>query len=478
MIRVLFLQPLWFEFEGVMALSAELKKAGHWADVVVGKPKELVEEVQKYDPDIIAFPLTTARRAFMMETSKLIRKAGIKTMIIAGGHDTTFFPELINYEHLDIICIGEGDDAIVELADAIEKGKDYTKIKNLWVKINGKVYKNDIRPFKDPNIKPMEDREIYRKYPFFKDIEFAQVMVGRGCPNKCSYCFNHKYAEMYAKHKQSYCALRKVDILIKELLILKNKYKYKNIFFNDSTLMWNKKWLLEFLKKYKEKIDLPFSINMCVNEIDEDIAKAIADTKKCYIVRFGLEHGNEMFRLKVLRKPCTDENYIKATNLLKKYKIRYSMAFMMGLPGETLQNAFESLDFAVKISDKNSVRAVNIFKPFPRLDITEYGIKIGQYDPKKIGSNLIGEHDMNFYDCFRTDDVGRQILMLSRFSHFYMNFPRLRPLIKRLIKLPDNPFYRLVWKFSDGYWTARHHTNASRGYLFKYIFKYFMRPVI
>ena len=282
---------------------------------------------------------------------------------------------------------------------------------------------------------------------------------------------------MYKHHGQPYCALRSVDNVIEELLILKNTYHYKTIFFNDSTLAWNKEWIKEFLKKYNEKIDLPFTINVCVNEVDEELCKALADTGKCYLIRFGLESGNQDFRLKVLRKPCTDEQYIKATQLMGKYCLRYSMAFMMGLPGETLEHAFETLEFAAKISQKDSVRAVNIFKPFPGLDITEYGIKIGQYDSKYIGSNLIGEHDMNFYDCFRLDKGGREILKLSRFSHFYMKFPRLRPVIRQLIKLPDNPIYKLIWKFSDGYFTSRHHVHASKTYLLKYVFKHFGKPV-
>lgn len=344
MIKVLFLQPLWFEFEGVMALSAELKLAGHQTDVAVGKPAKLVEYVQEHPADLIGFPITTARRSFMMETSKLLREAGVTTLIIAGGHDASFFPEIIEYPYIDMICRGEGDDAIVELANAIEQGKDYTKIKNLWVKKNGKVYKNDIRPLKDPDKKPFEDRDIYHKYSFFRDIEFAQIMVGRGCPFNCSYCFNHKYREMYAKHEQPYCALRSVDRLMEELSILKNKYRYKSIFFNDSTLAWNKKWLAEFLNKYKEKIDLPFTINAIVNELDEDTCRMLGETKQCYLIRFGLEAGNEQFRLNVLRKPVLQQQYFKATNLMAKYGLRYSMAFMMGLP---VQKSWENFHISL-----------------------------------------------------------------------------------------------------------------------------------
>ena len=252
---------------------------------------------------------------------------------------------------------------------------------------------------------------------------------------------------------------------------------FQNIFFNDSTLGYNRKWLYEFLELYKEKVNLPFSINLCANEVTEELCQKIAETGLCYLIRMGLEAGNENFRLRVLRKVQTsNKELIKAAGLLHKYKLRVSFQFMMGLPGETLEMVEETLELLRKLSAKDSIRAGNIFKPFPRLDITEYGIEIGQYDPRLIGGDMIGNKHLNFYDCFRVDKEGQKILRLSRFSHFYIKFPFLRPFIKGvLIKIPDNILYRLVWKFSDIYFTSRHHINASYGYLFKYMTRYMFK---
>lgn len=304
-------------------------------------------------------------------------------------------------------------------------------------------------------------------------------MVGRGCPYQCSYCFNHKYREMYSDVDKKYCALRDIDNVIEECLILKNKYHVKNIFFNDSTLGYNKIWLGEFLKKYKERINLPFTINATAYEVDEEFCRLISETKRCFLIRIGLETGNEIFRKNVLNKPITNEQYTKAINLFKKYKIKYSMAIMLGLPGESLKYALETLNLASKLSGKKSVIAVNIFKPFPKLNITAYGVKIGQYDKYLLeNESMIGDNVMNIYDCLRQDEEGRKILMLSRFSYIYAYFPFLRGIIlKKLINYPDNAAYRLIWKYSEAFYTLRHHVNASWISLLKIVIKHRSKQV-
>lgn len=481
MAKILFLQEIWFEFEGVMQLSATLKNAGHQVDVIIGKDWDtMYPEIKAYDPDIIAMSMITSYRQYALNMARKVKESDLKAIIFVGGYDATFFPQTIEQnKDIDILCMGEGDDPMVELANALDKGQDYSNTPSLWVRSNGTIVKNPMRPLNmDMDSKPWEDRELYRKYEFFKDIEFAQVMVGRGCPHLCSYCYNHQYRRMYADAgSKKYTHLRSVENLIGELLVLKNKYKYKVMFFNDSTLTYDKRWLIPFCKRYKEEINLPFSINGVVNEIDEEVCKALAETGCCYLIRFGLESGNEKFRLGVLNRTNTNEQYFKATALMQKYGIRYSMSFMLGLPGETLGMSFETLDMAAKISNKDSVHAVNIFKPYPRLDITEYGINMGVYD-RSLSADVnspIGSNSENIYNNFRSDEEGRLIENLSRFAHLYIRFPWMRLMIKRAIKLPDNRLYQLLWRISETYYTGRNHTHSSWKFALKYVFKHFAK---
>lgn len=481
MAKVMFLQDVWFPLQGVMNLSASLKKAGHQTDVAVGTDNEIFEEIKKFNPHIVATSSMTAYRSFMMRMNKKIKEERNKCITVVGGFDSSFFPEIIDQvKEIDVLCRGEGNDALVELANCIDNGTDYSNIANLWVRKGDTVVKNQLAPFVNMNDKDFDDHEIYRKYKYFRDIEFVQIMAGRGCPYRCAYCFNHKYQEMYLPVSRRYASLRNPEIVVDEIETLKNKYGYKTVFFNDSTLGYNKDWLIEFCKMYKERgINLPFTMNMCANEVTEEAAKALGETKSCYLVRMGLETGNERFRKKVIRKFVSNQQLIDATNRLGEQGIPVSYQFMLGLPGETFELALETLNLASSIARKDTVKAPNIFKPFPKLDLAQYGIDIGLYNPEDIGAQSdIGTKGGTNNECFRTDSDGIKITKLARFSHIYMNFPILRPFItKVLIRFPDNVAYQKIQAYADLYYTSRHHVNASFTYLFKYITQYFFKPV-
>lgn len=498
MAKVLFAQEIYFPFQSTARLSAYLKRTNHKVELAIGDEKQIVRAVKNSNPDLIAFSVLTPYRNHMLACASAIKKAGINTPLIAGGYDITFLPQILAYSGLDIICRGEGENPLAELCDCIDARGDYTNIPNLWVKKGNNIYKNKMRAW-EMNLDelPFDDRDLYFDYDsYFKIIPFTQVLVGRGCPYLCTYCFNHGYKKIYeAEGSRGYCLLRSVDNIIEELLILKNKYQARYIFFNDSTLTYNKRWLLHFLEEYRKKIKIPFSINSVMTEIDEEVGRALRDSQYCILVRFGMETGNEKYRMEILNKRITNQRLLEGTNILKKYNIRYSMAMMFGLPGETLDLAWETIKMAKKLSAKDSVHAVNIFKPFPGLDITEYGIKIGQYrredvsvhevpevlkknevmllDDASAYKNLaLGSRDMCFYQNYRIDKEGQLILKLSRFSHLAIRFPILRSIIKQLIKLPDNFIYRFIWKATEGFLNIKAHANVPMSFFIKYYLFY------
>lgn len=494
MARVLFAQEIYFPFQSTARLSAYLKQKGHEVDLVIGDETKIVKHVKESNPDLIGFSVLTPYRNHMLSTSAALKEAGIRTPVIAGGYDITFLPGILEHSGLDIVCRGEGEDALAELCDRIDAKQDYDDIPNLWVKHARQIHRNRMRTWAmDMDKLPFDDRDLYlNNDKYFRIIPFTQVLVGRGCPYHCSYCFNHGYRKIYEEEgSKGYCRLRSVDKLMEELAILKEKYRARYIFFNDSTLTYNKKWLFEFLEKYSQHIRIPFSINAVMTEITDDIGYALRENGYCELVRFGLETGNEEFRKSVLNKKVSNQQLIDGTNILGKYNIRYSMSMMLGLPGETFDLAWETLDMARSISGRRSVHAVNLFKPFPGLDITAYGIELGQYRKEDVSANGVleavqksapgrerieknykklplGTRDMCFYENYRIDEEGQLILKLSRFSHVAIRFPALRPVINALIKFPDNFFYRFLWKFTEAMLNIRAHANVPISFFVKY----------
>ncbi len=494
MAKVLFGQEIYFPFQSVARLSAYLKEKGHDVRLAIGDERKIVGAALKEKPDLIAFSVLTPYRNHMLASTAALKKAGVKTPLIAGGYDITFLPQVIEHSGLDIICRGEGEKPLTELCNRIDKSSDYSDIPNLWVKKGNRIFKNRMRLWSmDLDEYPFDDHDLYRDYDsYFKIVPFEQVLAGRGCPYLCSYCFNHGYRKIYeAEGSRGYCLLRSVDNVMKELSLLKDKYRARYIFFNDSTLAYNKKWLFTLLKEYEKNIKIPFSINAVMSEIDDEVGKALHDSKYCVLVRLGLETGNEEYRMNVLNKRITNKQLFDGATVFQKYHIRYSLAMMFGLPGETLDLAWETIDMAKRLSAPDTVHAVNIFKPFPGLDITEYGIKIGQYrkedvsahslpevlekdeiqtigDESKYKGLALGSRDMCFYQNYRIDEEGQTILKLSRFSHIAIRFPALRPLIKKLIKFPDNFIYRFIWMATEGLLNIRAHANVPLSFFVKY----------
>jgi len=535
MAHVIFAQEMYFPLQSTQVLSAYLKRAGHTTDVAIGSPSEIVKYCKKEKSDLIAFSVLTSYRNHMLATVDELKEAKADSILIAGGYDITFMPQIIKNSNLDIICVGEGGDPIIELCNALDAGKNWRNldIGNLHIKqTDGTIKKNPMRHWlMNMDETPFDDRDIYmKKDPYFKIVPFTQVLAGRGCPYPCTYCFNDGYKKIHVAagmKGKDYTNLRSVPHVIEELKMLEDQYGSTDFFFNDSTLTYNPKWIIEFCNEYtKAEIKATFSVNAVIPELTEEVCKALAGTKKCRLIRFGLETGNEQFRYKTLRKSVKNSQMIEVTDRMNSYGLRYSMQFMLGLPGETKELTWDTINMARRITGPRGVHGINIFKPFPGLEINNIGLELGQYQASDVlapgsvapstwkkesfkptdtksevtlpadeaylasrqamhktgkdaenvhnsgynyGKNVFGSIKMVYYDNYRRDKLGLYILKLSRFSHLLIRFPGVKKIVEKIVAdFPDNPFNRLVWKATESLLNIRVHAGVPFSFFVKY----------
>jgi len=210
-----YVEPL-----GLMYLSSFLKKYGHKCYFIDTKfEKNIFKEVQKISPDIIAYSITTGKHKYFQKLNEKLKKR-CKFFSFFGGPHATFFPELIYKKGVDCVCRGEGEYVILELVENLEKGKSIANIKNLWVKIKGKVYKNEVRKLlEDLDSLPFPDRELVNKYRHYRKLHRRFINTGRGCPYRCAYCFNHSYNKLY-KNKGRIIRKRSVANVVEEMKLL------------------------------------------------------------------------------------------------------------------------------------------------------------------------------------------------------------------------------------------------------------------
>ena len=163
MAKIVFLQRLYYEYGGPMILSAVLKNSGHSVNLLIGENANYFLNKIK-DVDVLAFSTMTGMHQWAIKIASEIKKEK-DILTVFGGPHPTYFPEVIESSAVDVICLGEGEYPMLDIANAIDNREDLSHIQNLWVKKNGKIYKNAIRPLiENLDILPFPDRELYYKY--------------------------------------------------------------------------------------------------------------------------------------------------------------------------------------------------------------------------------------------------------------------------------------------------------------------------
>ena len=362
--NILFIYPnagsqLGFNY-GVAHMSAVLKKAGHHVELrqmcedlgPLPTKDEFITSLMDINPDIIGFSVVTNQWQYAKELAAWARETLDISLVCGGIHATIAAEEILETGLFDYVFLGECEDAFLELVEKIDRNENTEHIRNMGLITDGKIKINPVRSLPDLQRLPFKDYEIFD----FQNIIDAKngwvgLMASRGCPFKCTYCFNHLMVEKY--RDDLHCSFKelnyirhfKVEQLIDEIVFLQENYKNISMFiFDDDLFTFDRDYVVEFCKAYKTVSNLPFVVNAHIGFFDEDRASHLADAG-CTIVKFGVESGSKKIRTKIMNRHMSNEKIINSINLVHKYKMHSSVFIIIGLPYEERDDVMDTITF-------------------------------------------------------------------------------------------------------------------------------------
>jgi len=377
--------------QGIRTISSVLKKQGHEVRIVFMTlsedysknytKEELIQLLKICDGSkligINAYA-STANRAVKIIS---FLKKNMNVPIIYGGVHATISPEDC-IKHVDIVCIGEGEGAIIDLVNAIEKEKSFEKIKNLWIKKGDKVIKNPVRNIIDNlDSLPLPDYEIKNHFILqggriirFRESDLGgQIffLTGRGCPYGCDYCSNSLFNELYKGKRKKILRWHSPEYIIEGILYLKKKFPSLGYFdIRDDTFSLR---LFEDIKKfcelYKERVKMRFKCLADPHTISEEKIKLLIDAG-CTDIIVGIQ-GGEKTNLEIYHRNQKDEDILRASKILSKYKDKLAVMYdvIACNPYEPQENIVALIKLLQKIPKPYYLSVNNlVFFPGSKLD--------------------------------------------------------------------------------------------------------------
>ncbi len=393
--------------------------------------KRIIGDIVRSSPGLVAFSVGTDNYLWAKTIASEVR-ARIPTPIIFGGIHATAVPErVLRNSFIDMVCLGEGEEALVELAESLEKKDSNFQIKNIWFKQDGNIIKNPPRDLlENLDTLPLPDKELFAKDILIRKGKYM-LMTSRGCPYKCSYCYNDVLKDFYAG-KGRFVRQRSPKNVLDELIVMKEKYDYTNVAFMDDLFVGNRGWFKEFITQYKQLIGLPYSCMTSTHVIDEEMVYLLKDSG-CTRLQFGIQTMHIPTRNEVLKRGFENTQDIqRAISACEKLGISYSLDHIFGIPGETAKEYKMTADFFVQTkADRLCCYALFYY---PKTQIIEDAKAHGLLGDKDI--ELI-EEGMGTLYVYGSSLKGADLQLFKNLRKFYAVTPLLPQFLKNYISRHD-----------------------------------------
>ena len=341
---------------GLAYIAAALEKEGYQVEIIdnylLEKPIGYIKQmVRKLNPQMVGITCSSVAYGGCVETAKAVKEILPSCKVVVGGPHPSYMPEsMLQHPEIDYVVLGEGERAIVELATHITKCDDdstMVTIPGIAYRHEEKIVKNAQKFISDLDQIPYPARHLLPMHLYNRMVEYlgirpADIMnVVRGCPHTCTFC---EISKLWGQTCRAFSPRRVVE----EINHMINKHGSKGIYFIGDNFLIQKRHTIEICRLIKKnRLDVKWVCDARVDLVSRELLKIMKDAG-CRTIWFGVESGSPRI-LEKINKGITLQQAVHAFKLCREEGIQIACSFILGIPGETVNDMKATFKFAKKL---------------------------------------------------------------------------------------------------------------------------------
>ncbi len=465
---------------GLPYLSAIAKQLGWETELIIYNKDQIEEDFNRIKPAIVCYSAMSADASIYLSINRHL-KSMFEFMSLMGGAHPTYFPDVRFEKEIDYIVRGEGEGVFQEFLLNLENGKDLDEIKNL----GSQDFLNPLRPLiANLDELPMPDRDMMFEKTELGASPLKIFMTHRGCPFKCTYCYNNPLNEMQkglGKTSRGFSPQRVID----EIKAVQAKWPLTFIKFQDDLFSPKTSWLREFASLYANQVGIPFNTLERLDLVTEERLDLL-NLAGCRSLTFAIDSANERIRKEILKRGMTlnNEEIESRLRMVHDSGINSMINFILGVPTSSVQDELDAVE--ISVAGKASLAITSTLVPYPGTEVYDYIMQHGYMDQpttveegKRPVIKMMEDQQFSsiqkrsMLNCF-TDKEKDILLNISTVFSVMVSVPWTRGILYFMVKhMPPNPLFVVFAILAKGYKTDKYIYTTGMpiiqkfGFLFK-----------
>jgi radical SAM superfamily enzyme YgiQ (UPF0313 family) len=396
LMRVLLVNPYYPISEtpspplGLACLAAALESAGIGVKildfVVFPYSKAILEkELKQFNPQLIGVTAVTMSIDSALAVVQDAKSIAPEIRTVVGGPHVTFCAQetMNGCEAIDFIVRAEGEETIVALANALQKGTDLENIEGLAYREGDTIKSTRERPFiKEIDALPLPARHLIPMGRYRALGLPVSITTSRGCPFQCIFCVGRKMVGATVRYRNPKKVVDELESL--------NSLDFEQINIADDLFTASKRHCLAVCDEIiQRELKVKWTSFARVDTVSGEVLKRMK-AAGCSAVSFGVESGSPDM-LKRIKKGITVNQVYEAVEMCNHAGITPQASFILGLPGETPQTLQETISFGKRLKKMGAQYGFHLLAPFPgtdiRINLKAYDLQILSRDWKDYHAN-------------------------------------------------------------------------------------------